>query len=349
VESEDRLDAAMDRLHRRISAPALSELKVEPAGLRLVPGTLVPARLPALFAGAPLVITGRFEGQANEGGLAVGGTDPAGSAFMRTLAPSQTTGRAIAQTWARGRLRDLEDRLLVDANPGLEKQILDVSLRYHVLCRFTAFVAVDATEAANPGGARQQIVQPVESPAGWDAPLFGAPPFPAAAAVAGGATRGGATRGGAAGGKMRFAQSYGSLPPAAAPARARARSVGDGPSSPPADESPKLALTSYRLRAAELAEQLTIATRAAPSEASRSLLMMLVKLRELIEDLTSVGAEEEALQLGALREHLEASLAAPAPAVAEVLVEAIRGLTAFASAPPAAEPTKGRRNWQFWK
>jgi len=355
VESEERLDAAMDRLHRRIAAPALSELKVEPAGLKLVPGTLVPARLPALFAGAPLVITGRFEGQANDGGLTVGGTDPTGSAISRTLAPSHTQGRAIAQTWARGRLRDLEDRWLIERNPGLERQILDVSLRYQVLCRFTAFVAVDASEAANPGGARQHLVQPVESP-DWGDLGRGTAVRRFAAASVGGAVPGGATRGRVIAqsvesmllGQQGTGTGKGGWGPAVAPAPAAARFVARGPSSPPTDESP-VALTSYRLRAAELAEQLRTATEAAPSEATRSLLMMLVKLRELIEDLASVGAEEEALQLGELREHLTASLAAPAPAVAEILAEAMRGLSVFASAPAEAAPSKGRRGWKFWK
>jgi Ca-activated chloride channel family protein len=302
-----------------------------------------------------LVITGRFEGQANEGGLTVGGTDPAGSPFMRTLAPSHTSGRAIAQTWARGRLRDLEDRLLIAADPKLEKQILDVSLRFNVLCRFTAFVAVDASQIANPGGARQHIVQPVESPAGWveSVAYAAAPSAPAPARPAFGAApsafAAGAVRGRAAGGKGDW---MGSPLRAPAPAPAPARSVAFAPREPsdlPEADSQKPALTSYRLRAAELAEQLKSASPGAPADATRTLRLMLVKLRELIEDLSSVAAQDEALELGALREHLESALAAPAPAVSEILDEAIRGLSAFANASSEAAPPNNRRTWQFWK
>ena len=51
VESEDRLDAVMDKVHRRIASPLLTGVKIEPAGLAFEPGTLVPDRLPDLFPG----------------------------------------------------------------------------------------------------------------------------------------------------------------------------------------------------------------------------------------------------------------------------------------------------------
>jgi Ca-activated chloride channel family protein len=72
--------------------------------------------------------------------------------------------------WARGRLRDLEDRYVIGGGGRLEleKEITDLSLRFGVLCRFTAFVAVDRSEVVNPGGQVHSVVQPVEQPAGWE-------------------------------------------------------------------------------------------------------------------------------------------------------------------------------------
>jgi Ca-activated chloride channel homolog len=71
--------------------------------------------------------------------------------------------------WARARLRELEDRYVVSAGDKkpLEKEIVDVSLRFGVLCRFTSFVAVDKTEIVNASGLVHSIVQPVEQPEGW--------------------------------------------------------------------------------------------------------------------------------------------------------------------------------------
>ncbi|GAB3857590.1 VIT domain-containing protein [Dactylosporangium cerinum] len=60
VESEDRLDEAMDRIHRRIGAPVVSGVTVTAGGLDLIDGTQAPARLPDVFPGVPFVVTGRY-------------------------------------------------------------------------------------------------------------------------------------------------------------------------------------------------------------------------------------------------------------------------------------------------
>ena len=62
-------------------------------------------------------------------------------------------------------VRDLEDRYV--GRPGhnaaelarLERQITDVSLRYGVLCRFTAFVAVDS-RVVTDGAGPHRVTQP---------------------------------------------------------------------------------------------------------------------------------------------------------------------------------------------
>jgi Ca-activated chloride channel family protein len=65
---------------------------------------------------------------------------------------------------------------------ALAERITSISLRHRVLCRFTAFVAVD--ESGHPvEGDLHRIVQPVEQPAGW-APLA-ALAMPAGAGAAG--------------------------------------------------------------------------------------------------------------------------------------------------------------------
>src|SRR5260370_37186754 len=53
VESEKRLDAVMDAVHRRIGTPVVTDVRLEPgtAGLELVADALVPDRPPCLFAG----------------------------------------------------------------------------------------------------------------------------------------------------------------------------------------------------------------------------------------------------------------------------------------------------------
>jgi Ca-activated chloride channel family protein len=168
VASEERLDEVMDQVHRHIATPVLTGLRLEPAGLAFVPGSIVPARLPDLFTGTPLVLTGRYRGTA--GALALQAREASGAMWSAKVAPDVGGNPAAASVWARGRLRDLEDRYAIDRSDELEKEIVATSLRFGVLCRFTAFVAVDRSALVNPGGQVHGIVQPVEAPEGWEIP-----------------------------------------------------------------------------------------------------------------------------------------------------------------------------------
>nr|WP_202420993.1 VIT domain-containing protein [Actinomadura rayongensis] len=163
VESENRLDEAMESVHHRIGAPLVTDLHLDPAGLEIDPSTVAPRRLGALYPGAALVIAGRYTG-ASPGDLTLRGTAADGSPWHRSLTPTVAPSRAAASIWARAHLRDLEDRYVIEGGPELEQQIVRVSLRFNVLCRFTAFVATDAVTANETGTRPHQVIQPVENP-----------------------------------------------------------------------------------------------------------------------------------------------------------------------------------------
>ncbi len=228
VESQDRLDEAMARIHERIASPVVTGLTLEPAGLRIVADSTAPARLPDLFAGAPALICGRFEtdGMAEDSGgpnaaasIKVRGMSADGTSYEQVLTGTPGRSGVATATWARGFLRELEDRYtcLATDSPGelerLEDRIVAVSLRFGVLCRFTAFLAVDS-RVVTEGGKPHRVTQPVELPAGWEpsagsagpvalpaampmiarAGAFVASPGPAAHGPAAGLARGGPAR-----------------------------------------------------------------------------------------------------------------------------------------------------------
>jgi len=169
VESEDRLDEAMADIHRRIGAPLAYSLALRAEGLATIEDTASPARLPDLFPGVPLVLSGRYRGSAT-GSLALHGTTRDGGDWSTTAAGERRDAPAVTAQWARAHLRDLEDRY-ASASPGsreaLQKRIVETSLRFGVLCRFTAYVAVDSRVVAE-GTLQHRVMQPVEVPDGWD-------------------------------------------------------------------------------------------------------------------------------------------------------------------------------------
>jgi Ca-activated chloride channel family protein len=349
VESEERLEEVLDRVHRRIGTPVLTDLELVPAGLAIDPGSLAPRRLPALFAGSPLVVGGRFAGRP-AGAVTMRGRDAAGRPWSATVPATAGDGPSLTATWARAHLRDLEDRYATDPAPDreLERRIVDLSLRFGVLCRFTAFVAADV-QVVNQGGVVHRVLQPVEAPAGWDMLRRMATAMPLASLSAGGlqpaagarvaGPRGGALaaldgRLGAAGGRV-------------GPGRSARRRTGDFPTAPlgGADLAP------YRRRAARLA--------ALAEREEGDLGPVRVGLAALVADLESVDAVEQ--EIAPLRE-LAAELDRRAgAAVAEgrelerLRRRALAVLRAFAAghrgdpAPaPGAAPAR-RRDPGFWR
>ncbi|TDV50978.1 VIT domain-containing protein [Actinophytocola oryzae] len=176
VESEDRLDEAMHNIHRRIGTPLVTELCVTQDGLAVDPATLAPAPVPDLYPGAPVVVLGRFTGTA-EGAVVVSGMPN----WRTEVTAARSTNPALAALWARASIRDLEDRY-VTGQKTLEHQIVETSLKFNVLSRFTAFVAVDQ-RVVNEGGKTRRVTQPVDLPSGWEVPVTAAPAATAPAAA----------------------------------------------------------------------------------------------------------------------------------------------------------------------
>ncbi|ANZ40237.1 hypothetical protein BBK82_33605 [Lentzea guizhouensis] len=173
VESEDRLDEAMTHIQRRIGAPVVTDVEVTPSSDLPKPPT-------AIYPGVPLVVFGRYSGPAPES-FTVRGRTREGAAWEETVAVLEHTESAVTAQWARAALRDLEDRYAI-GDRAVEADIVRTSLRFGVLCRFTAFVAVDQEVVTD--GKVHRVVQPVEYPAGWD---LAAPPKPLMARGYGGA------------------------------------------------------------------------------------------------------------------------------------------------------------------
>ena len=171
VESEDRLDAVMDAIHRRIGTPVVTEVCLEPAhrASTSLADTLVPDRPPSLFAGSPLLLMGRYRGRPR-GPVELRGTTRRRPGMARGDRPERSRQSGDRRRHGHA-ARCASSRTAMPPGVGdhsaLEQTIIATSLRFGVLCRFTAYVAVDRAAVVNEGGEVHQITQPVEMPAGW--------------------------------------------------------------------------------------------------------------------------------------------------------------------------------------
>jgi Ca-activated chloride channel homolog len=167
VESEDRLDEVMERIHQRLVSPLVSGLGIQSAGLDIILESLAPAKLPNLVPGVPVVVRGRYRGTTT-GGVCVEGRRPAGGVWKEQAEATAVSTGCQGSLWARGRLRHLEDLYAIRNRDipveGLEKQMVELSTAFGVLCRFTAIVAIDPRHPdrkPDPTSLRR-IVQPVD-------------------------------------------------------------------------------------------------------------------------------------------------------------------------------------------
>jgi Ca-activated chloride channel family protein len=155
----------MDLFLDRISHPALADLSIDWAGMDV--SDVYPKHLPDLYAGRPIVITGRCKGTPT-GPVKI--TGRAGRERLPTTAIVKCDDRPDAHTtlgalWARKKIEELSDKATSDGGPRLTEQIKQTALDYGLMSSYTAFIAVDSmTRTAGAFGTT--VAQPVPVPQG---------------------------------------------------------------------------------------------------------------------------------------------------------------------------------------
>ncbi|MHC4996952.1 MAG: VIT domain-containing protein, partial [Planctomycetota bacterium] len=157
--------AAVDGFYECITYPAMTDLAIDWGDLRVT--DVFPRRIPDLFAGRPVVLTGRFSGALN-GRVTVEGRAGHDTVVDVIEAEPDDPGShpGIAAVWARAQIRDLARRgLRTDDPEGVEDQITQLALGHNLMSQYTAFVAVDSlSETAGTHGTTVHV--PVPVPAG---------------------------------------------------------------------------------------------------------------------------------------------------------------------------------------
>jgi len=170
VSLADKASEAADRFYERVRSPLLTDLSLDWGTLPVE--DVYPQRLPDLFSGRPLVITGRYT-QSGRGAVQLKGTR-AGGSFRREIPvefmSSAPAADALASFWAHRRIDHLmsQDWLGMqqgNMKPALQEQITQLGLDYRLMTQFTSFVAVEE-RIVTKDGQSQRLEVPVEMPQG---------------------------------------------------------------------------------------------------------------------------------------------------------------------------------------
>ena len=141
----DSAEEVMDRFFEHVSHAALTDIGIDWGGMTV--SDVYPGRLPDLFVGRPLVVSGTFRGEPAP--VTVSGTvEGTRRTFVVEAAGAGNAGPSLAKVWARANIADLPDRQALGGAPTwvLDNAIRRIALRHQLVSDYTSFVAVDSSE-----------------------------------------------------------------------------------------------------------------------------------------------------------------------------------------------------------
>ncbi len=162
TESSEALEVA-ERFRTYINAPILTDIQVTYDGFDVY--DVEPAALPTLFAQKPIVLFGKYRGEA-AGTITI--TGKAGKQdYVQNILVSdiktQSDNDAVRYLWARTRAERLMDYGYSKDNPEVKDEVTQLGLSYSMMTPYTSFVAVIDT-IRNPEGESADVDQPLPLP-----------------------------------------------------------------------------------------------------------------------------------------------------------------------------------------
>ncbi|RPH97767.1 MAG: VWA domain-containing protein, partial [Calditrichaeota bacterium] len=141
------INAGILRLATKISRPLLKDVTMEFGRVDL--HDLLPTKVPALFAGGYFFMTGRYP-TSSLSALAMAGKTISGVTafdFRLDFTADKTINKFAEHVWAKEKIDELERVVeIYGENVQLKQQLIELSLRYNIRCRYTAYVADYTTE-----------------------------------------------------------------------------------------------------------------------------------------------------------------------------------------------------------
>jgi len=174
---EDDSVGLAQEIMTRIQRAQLAKVQIDWGNLKV--SETFPTKIPELWAGAPIVIHGRYQG-GGEAEITLRGSVE-GEAVTWPVAVSLSAKEplhdVLAKVWARKKIEDLMQQTYYFGSPAVEEAVTALALDYRLMSQYTSFVAVDTSKQAassEPAARPRQMLVPVPLPEGtsWEG-IFG--------------------------------------------------------------------------------------------------------------------------------------------------------------------------------
>lgn len=129
------------RFRKMIESPVLTSVKARFEGMDVY--DVEPAQLPDVLGERPVVVFGKWRGQAG-GQLVIEGQSASGP-YRQALpmGSSNQDAAALRYLWARHRIAGLSDQEALEGGDSQRARITELGLQYNLLTQYTSFLAVD--------------------------------------------------------------------------------------------------------------------------------------------------------------------------------------------------------------
>ena len=176
ITKPDQAAAQAKRFRTMIDSPVLTNVRAHFEGLDVY--DVEPAKLPDLLAQRPLILFGKWRGEA-KGKLVIDGNTANGtlqhSMTISDKAVSMSANAAsLRHLWARHRIAALSDQEALVGGNTYAKAITDLGLQYSLLTQYTSFLAVDQVVRNKAPADSTSVNQPLPLPEGVENSALGA-------------------------------------------------------------------------------------------------------------------------------------------------------------------------------
>ncbi|NOZ88173.1 MAG: VWA domain-containing protein [Deltaproteobacteria bacterium] len=148
-----------------VSSPLMRKIKIEFRDFEAY--DVQPSAIPDLFAERPVMVIGKYRGEA-EGSIVLSGETSMQTMYKKLeVKPYMESpdNSALRLLWARKKIRELADLDALGAKGDIKSRITTLGLAYGLLTAYTSFVAVD-TEIRADGSKSVRVRQPLPMPQG---------------------------------------------------------------------------------------------------------------------------------------------------------------------------------------
>ncbi|MBN2413556.1 VWA domain-containing protein [candidate division KSB1 bacterium] len=138
----DNLYEGMVRVFDKISKPILKDVTFEYGQADLY--DILPEKIPTTFAGSYFFTTGRYK-TAGQSAFSMAGNSTSGQKafdFFLDFSANKDSLKFAESIWAKEKIDALEREIeIYGETEELKSQLIDISLKYNIRCRYTAYIA----------------------------------------------------------------------------------------------------------------------------------------------------------------------------------------------------------------